>query len=102
MPDSHITSIVVQAHPEAVTSLVEAINALPEAEVHIASAAGKLVVSLETETLHRVTELLDVVNGLQGVVSALLVYHQVEDTKVLDDVITTANSTSERTPEVLS
>ena len=100
--DTHITSIVVHVRPEAVTEVVATINGMLEAEVHVASSEGKLVVSLETGTLHQVTERVDDINRLPGVVNALLVYHQVEDTARLNDEIDMDAPIGERTPKVTS
>lgn len=82
--ETHITSLVVQAQPSAVPRVAAAIDGLPDAEVHIADPRGKLVVSLETESLHQVTEQVDRIAALAGVVTATLVYHQIEDSETLD------------------
>ena len=84
MNDRHITSIVVHTRPDVVGTAADLINRMDEAEVHVVSETGKLVVSLETDTLDRVTEVIGDINKMPGVVNALLVYHHVEDAQSLD------------------
>ena len=83
----HITSIVVRARPAAVDRLAEFIAGFPEAEVHAADPGGKLIVLLETRTLSLVTEYLDRIAQLPDVVTASLVFHQVEDLASLDTAV---------------
>lgn len=100
--DTHLTSIVVHARPDAVATVANAIDSMAEAEVHVASPTGKIVVTLETETLHQVTERIDDVNRLPGVINAFLVYHQIEATDSLDDKIELNAPTAAPTPKVTS
>lgn len=85
--ETHITSIVVHARSDAVAQVSNLIRQVDGAEVHAASEMGKLIVTLETKTLHQVTEFLDDVSQFPGVANALLVYHHVEDSELLDDEI---------------
>lgn len=74
----HISSLVVQAHPTALPVVRRGIEALEGAEVHGVSAAGKLVVTLETANEAGIVEHLARIHELQGVLSAVLVFHQIE------------------------
>ncbi|MGI9500914.1 MAG: chaperone NapD, partial [Geminicoccaceae bacterium] len=59
--------------------------AMNQAEVPIADPKGKLVVYLETATLQQVTNGIDVITTLPGVLGCTLVSHHVEDTAGLDE-----------------
>lgn len=85
--DAHITSLVVLATPAVVQEISAAIDGFEDAEVHIADPSGKLVVSLETDTLYQVTDYIDTICALDGVISATLVYHQFENQDALDQLV---------------
>lgn len=87
--EAHITSLIVHAKPENVSRIALDIDAMPHAEVHVTSPEGKLVISLETDTLYQVTEAIDAIAKLSGVLSSTMVCHHVEDPETLDDFIET-------------
>ena len=74
----HICSLVVQALPAKVPFVQEAIARLGGTEINAVTDGGRIVVTLETnseaEFLMRFAE----IDRLPGVVSAMLVFHQVE------------------------
>lgn len=74
----HISSLVVQALPAKVPLVQEAIARLGGTEINAVTVGGRIVVTLETnseaEFLMRFAE----IDHLPGVVSAMLVFHQVE------------------------
>lgn len=74
----HISSLVVQALPSNARLVEAAIARLPGAEINVVTAEGRIVVTLETnseaEFLMRFAE----IDRLPGVVSTMLVFHQVE------------------------
>ncbi len=75
----HISSLVVHARPEGMKSIETTIGGLGGAEVHGASAQGKLVVTLETASDDEMLTQIDTINRIEGVLSVALIYHQVED-----------------------
>lgn len=85
--ETHISSLVVQAKPEAVAGLAQRIGAMDQTEVPIASPRGKLVVCLETRVLSEVTNSIDIITNLPGVLGCTLVSHHVEDTAGLDEPV---------------
>lgn len=95
--DAHITSLVVLATPAVVHEIEATINGFADAEVHIADPGGKLVVSLETDALHQVTDYIDTICALKGVISATLVYHQFENNDALDQLVDASMSKPEKT-----
>jgi periplasmic nitrate reductase NapD len=74
----HISSLVVHCRPEAVNFLIDAINALPEAEVPEHSAEGKLVVLLETPNQGVIMNCVNAIEALAGVINVSMAYHQVD------------------------
>lgn len=83
----HISSLFVQARPDALAQVVQSIEEMSQVTVHLTSEEGKLVVSLETENLLQVTNYIDQINALPAVVSASLVYHQCEQADALDEIV---------------
>ncbi|MBP7065040.1 chaperone NapD [Ferrovibrio sp.] len=76
--ESHISSLVVHVRPEHEAVLRHRIAQIPEAEIHSPAGAAKLVVVLETADQHGITQHLETIQAMQGVLAATLVYHQIE------------------------
>lgn len=74
----HVSSLVVQARPEAVDDIARAIERIPGAEIHHRVGGIKLIVTLETAHTGEIMQHLDAINALSGVLSAALVYHHWE------------------------
>jgi nitrate reductase NapD len=74
----HIASLMVQCLPQNLDSTTSALEALPGTSVPVSDSAGKLVVLLElpgeSELIERTLE----IEALPGVISATLVYHQLD------------------------
>ncbi len=81
----HISSAIVLVRPDRVPAVTEAINALPDTEVWHGEA-GKLVVVLEGPTSRAVGDRLAGIALIDGVISANLVYEQVETVESLGEV----------------
>ncbi len=71
----HICGVLVQARPDRLDMAVAGLAALPGVEIHQHTDDGRLVVTVEDtpdatagETMHRFY-------GVEGVISASLVYH---------------------------
>lgn len=74
----HISSLLVHARPAAMAEVQAALAALAGVEVHGASPAGKLVVTLETASEGEILARLATIGALDGVLSTALVFHQIE------------------------
>ena len=74
----HISSLLVHARPASLASVRAALSALDGVDVHGASDTGKIVVTLETESSGGIVERLASIRDLAGVLSAVLVFHQIE------------------------
>lgn len=80
----HISSLVVHALPEHLATVKAQIEQFENAEIYGDSPEGKIVVVLETQNQGFVTDTIDAINNLPNVLSAVLVYHQIETN--LDDL----------------
>lgn len=79
MPEElHISSFIVHVRPETLAAAARRIECLNGAEIHQRLDTGKLIVTLETSGTHELLQRLDIINGLPGVISTALVYHQWE------------------------
>jgi nitrate reductase NapD len=74
----HVSSCLVHARPERLDHVRRDLAALPGVDVHAASAAGKIVVTLETESEQGIVDRLGAMRDLPGVLSTVLVFHRVE------------------------
>ncbi|MCO4864983.1 chaperone NapD [Cupriavidus sp. WGlv3] len=83
----HIAGIVVHAMPDRLPQVRAAIDAITGAEVHAASDAGKLVVTIEAPTSRAIAAHLTYLHQLPGVLSAALVYQHNEDADAMSETI---------------
>jgi len=83
----HITSVLVRTIPKALPRIVADVGQMDGVEVHSQDATGKLIITLETDCLGRVTDCVDQIGRLEGVINATLVYHQMETSHRLDEII---------------
>jgi nitrate reductase NapD len=79
MGEIHISSLVVHGRPHQLDTICKAIGAIPGAEIPIADPGGKMVVTLETESDGAVLDALTQISLLEGVLSAALVFHHVDE-----------------------
>ncbi|GLP95533.1 chaperone NapD [Paraferrimonas sedimenticola] len=73
-----VTSLVVHCQPDIESKVTERINALAGVEVHATNDQGKLVVTVESESQKGLLDGVEAINKTPGVLSATLVYHQIE------------------------
>ncbi|MGI9490367.1 MAG: chaperone NapD [Geminicoccaceae bacterium] len=85
--ETHISSLVVQVKPVSVPEVARRVDAMDQAEVAIVDPKGKLIVCLETTTLGEVTNSINVITTLPGVLGCTLVSHHVEYTAGLDEPV---------------
>lgn len=74
----HISSMVVLCRPEVLDSAVAQIKTIPLAEVHAVDKSGKIIVVLETPSEQNILDGIQELEGIDGVISATLVYHQID------------------------
>lgn len=74
----HITSLVIHAAQQHQPQLQQQISALAGAEVHTCTDDGKMIVTVEAESQQAILDQVEAINGLRGVLSSSLIYHQVD------------------------
>lgn len=74
----HVAGVVVHALPGFLPPVRRALRRLPGAQIHGASPAGKLVVTLEASCSRAVVDRLAAIQRLDGVLSAVMVYQHSE------------------------
>ena len=84
-PDvAHISSAVVRCRPADMMRLASEIDAMDGAET-VHGEQGKLIVILEGPTSGAIGELLTRINLMEGVISAAMVYEQIEPVESLGE-----------------
>ncbi len=73
----NLVSMVMMTRPERLTVFKEKIAKVDGAEIHVASAEGKLVVTVEADSQRALLQRIEVLQNLDGLVASNLVYHQV-------------------------
>lgn len=86
----HISSLVVHVVPQSLSAIKQQIESLDGAEIYGESAAGKLVVVIETKNQGYITDTIDAINQLEHVLSTALVFHQIEND--FEDEVNTAET----------
>jgi len=76
--ECHISSLVVHSRPDRVQAISERIGLIEGTVVHGGAEAGKLIVTLETDTESQVVERINAIQLLDGVLAATLVFHHFE------------------------
>ncbi|MBL8375884.1 chaperone NapD [Accumulibacter sp.] len=74
----NLSSVLVNARPQALHRLREGLSALRGVEVHAATEDGRLIVTIEGDSAQAVADLFAQINQQPGVLSAAMVYHQFE------------------------
>jgi nitrate reductase NapD len=88
----HIASLVVHSTPGRRDGVAAAVAALPGAQVHAASASGKLVVTLEASMADAMAQQVSHIQHLDGVLSAALVYQCADDLDAMNQEIVDAQA----------
>jgi len=78
LPEAHISSLLVQVSPEHLEETKKLIEAFEEAEIYGVNEVGKIVVVLETQTQGFITDVIEKINNMPGVLGATMVYHQID------------------------
>ena len=81
--ETHISSFIIHARPDAVGDLSARLLALDCEIVPSRGDASRLIVLVERSSDRAVADVLDAINLLPGVYSALPVYHHAEPTAAL-------------------
>jgi nitrate reductase NapD len=87
----HISSLVVHSTPKRVQGVIEAIARMPGARVHGSSAAGKVVVTIDADTLDEMAGRVGDIQRTDGVLSAALVYQYADTVEAMNEEIPDAH-----------
>ncbi|MEN8264799.1 MAG: chaperone NapD [Nitrospirota bacterium] len=75
----NVSSIVVKTIPEHIDSVISNIKAIDFCEVHFSNKEGKIVVTIEGESIENQMEIMKCVQALPNVANANLVYSYCEE-----------------------
>ena len=75
----NVSSIVVTASKEHIENVMDTINAMEFCEVHFFDGKGKMVVTIEGETIDDQMERMKKIQNTPSVISANLAYSYCED-----------------------
>ena len=75
----NIAGFVVNTNPKMLSTVIPALNDIEGVEVHAGEDVGKLVVTVEATGQNNPVECITDIQLVDGVVSAALVYHHMED-----------------------
>ncbi|RED52117.1 chaperone NapD [Aestuariispira insulae] len=78
LDEYHIASLVVHARPDQLAQVRWAIAELAGAEPHDESDDGKIIATIEAATEQHVLDRIKEIQLINGVLSAVMVYHQVD------------------------
>jgi periplasmic nitrate reductase NapD len=88
----HVAGIVVHAAPRRLEGIAAGVAALPGAQVHATSGAGRLVVTLEAESADAMTAAIGRIQHLEGVLSAALVWQGADSLARMNEEIPNAEA----------
>lgn len=93
MPDKtlHISSLLIRANPADLDRVQAEILKLPNSEIPLSDASGKIIVTLETSSESEIVDSLTAVQLIDGVVSAAMIYHQADSTDAADQPLEVQN-----------
>ncbi len=76
---AEIASILVQARPDRLDRVAEAIEALPGTQIYVRDPKGKLVVVIEASDVGTIGTTLNTISLLPNVLTAALVFHGTDE-----------------------
>jgi len=74
-----IASVLVQARPDRLEVVADAIAALPRTQIYARDPNGKLVVVIEASDVGAIGTILNTISSLPGVLTAALVFHGTDE-----------------------
>lgn len=74
----HISSLVVNVKSQFIEQVKQEINSLSFTEIINTDDKRKIIVLIECDKEHQITSTLEKINQLEHVVTAFLVFHQID------------------------
>jgi len=75
----HISSLVVHCLPEDLSKVQEKVGNIDNVEVCVSDPKGKFVALLETDSEKDILSTISVIQGIDSVLNAAMVYHEIDD-----------------------
>lgn len=75
----NISGVLLHVIPRHSARIRQTLDGQPGVEVHAASAAGRVVVTVEHDDARRMAETVAGMQNIPGVLSAAMIYHHYED-----------------------
>lgn len=79
---ANICGVLVHVRPEQREVMEQQLLTVPGLEIHAASPAGKLVITVEADDYQQAADSLSHIQTMKGVLSASLIYHHAEELEV--------------------
>ncbi len=76
---THVASLLIQAWPDRIAATEAALNAIPGVECHGPAGPGKLIVTVDVDDDSGLVEAVSRIEATKGVITASLVYHQMDE-----------------------
>lgn len=83
----NISGVLIHARPENCEKIKQQLEQLDGVEVHISTADGKLVVTLEASGDRTAADTVYQLQDMPGVISASMVYHHFDDDTELEQEV---------------
>ena len=75
----HIASLLVQAWPDRMAGIRDALVQIPGIEDHGIAGPGKVILTVEVDNDAALVETINRIEATAGVITASLVYHQMDE-----------------------
>lgn len=74
----NISGVLVKAYPQHLLSIEKVLTTMTGVEVHGNNVDGRIVITVEDKSANNISDTLVQIQGVPGVLSAAMIYHQFE------------------------
>ncbi|CAE10257.1 chaperone NapD [Wolinella succinogenes] len=75
----NISSVVAKVKPEDLEASIKRLQEIPSCEYHLHDELGRIILTLEAESLNEEVKILKAIEATQGVLSAEMIYSYSEE-----------------------
>jgi len=75
----NISGVLVKAYPENLVNIEKTLATMAGVEVHGNNDDGRIVITVEDISANNISDTLVEIQGVPGVLSAAMIYHQFEE-----------------------
>ena len=75
----NISGVLVKAYPENLVNIEKTLATMAGVEVHGNNDDGRIVITVEDVSANNISDTLVEIQGVPGVLSAAMIYHQFEE-----------------------